>query len=76
VHWGWRWDFRTITMKCELFVNYLCFVSFKQSINTNNKSFTFFNTYHNGFLSSSFKQVYLRIHWQLDTCIYERFYSE
>jgi hypothetical protein len=26
-------------MKCKLFVSYLCFVSFKQSINTNNKSF-------------------------------------
>jgi hypothetical protein len=32
-------EVRTITMKCKLFVNYLCFVSFKQSINTNNKSF-------------------------------------
>jgi hypothetical protein len=39
VHWDWRWEFRTITMKCKLFINYLCFVSFKQSINTNNKSF-------------------------------------
>jgi hypothetical protein len=54
----------------------LCFVLFKQSINTNNNNLSFFNTYYNGFLSSSFKQLYLRIHWQLDTCIYERFYSE
>jgi hypothetical protein len=39
---------------------------------------SFFNTYtyHNGLLSSSFKQLYLHIHWQLDTYLYELFYSE
>jgi hypothetical protein len=79
VRWGWRWNFRTFDVNCNIFViSVLTDLSFKLSIKIKSRVsiFPLFVTIQNNFVFCKFQQLYLGNHSQLDTCSNELLFSQ
>jgi len=68
VHWGWRWDFRTFIVHCNIFFSFLWYKFVIRLL-----GHELFYYYSESFCVGRFKHLYLGNHSELETYSYAHF---